>query len=117
MCACGVTPFFEQLYNQTNLKYTGAGTTTQTIGRVDLAFLRCCDRDGDKEVGVVLHYFRMLYSFNPAAAQTALRNRGTSRLTAIVPLFAAREPRGRSGGFGATPRRSSLGAQLAIYQP
>jgi hypothetical protein len=67
-----IQPFFEQLYNQTNLKYTGPNTTTQTIGRVDLAFLRCCDRDGDDEVGVVLHYFRMLYSFNPAPAPTGV---------------------------------------------
>ena len=62
-----IQPFFEQLYNQTNLKYTGPNTTAQTIGRFDLAFLRCCDRDGDNEVGVVLHYFRMLYSFSPSA--------------------------------------------------
>ncbi|HYS08601.1 MAG TPA: phage baseplate assembly protein V [Myxococcales bacterium] len=62
-----IQPFFEQLYNQTNLKYTGPNTTTQTIGRVDLALLRCCDRDGDNEVGIVLHYFRMLFNFMPNA--------------------------------------------------
>lgn len=62
-----ITPFFEQLYNQTNRKYSGPGTITQSIGRFDLALLRCCDRDGDQEVVTVFHYFRMNFIFQPNA--------------------------------------------------
>jgi outer membrane protein OmpA-like peptidoglycan-associated protein/phage baseplate assembly protein gpV len=59
-----IQPMYEQLYNQTNLKYTGPNTTTQTVGRFDMTFLRCCDFDGDQEVSLSLHYFRMMYTFN-----------------------------------------------------
>lgn len=62
-----ITPFYEQLYNQTNRKYSGPGTTTQSIGRFDLALLRCSDRDGDQEVLTVFHYFRMNFVFQPNA--------------------------------------------------
>lgn len=63
-----VSPFFEQIFNRTTSKYTGPGTTTQTIGRYDMALFRCCDHDGDVEVTAAFHYFRMLFSFNPAPA-------------------------------------------------
>ena len=62
-----IQPFFDQLYNQTTLKYTGPGTTTQSIGRFDMALLRCCDQDSGNEVVTCLHYFRFLYNFIPNA--------------------------------------------------
>jgi hypothetical protein len=37
-----------------------------TIGRGDFACFRCCDRVGDDEVAVHLHYFRLNFDFSPA---------------------------------------------------
>lgn len=58
-----IQPFFDQRYNQTNLKYIGTGSTQQSIGRFDLATIRCCGRDGATELIANMHYFRLLYDF------------------------------------------------------
>lgn len=34
------------------------------IGRVDLILLRCCDVDGDTEIGANIHYLRFHFAFN-----------------------------------------------------
>lgn len=61
-----IQPFFEERWNQTNLKFTGPNTTQQGFGRYDMALLRCCDHDGDTELIANMHYFRFLLRFNPA---------------------------------------------------
>jgi hypothetical protein len=37
-----------------------------SIGRFDMALLRCCDVDGENEVAVNLHYYRYGFDFAPA---------------------------------------------------
>ena len=56
-------PYFQQHWPQTNVKYTGPATSAEDFGRTDLLLLRCCDRDGDTEVGLFLHYFRVFFHF------------------------------------------------------
>jgi outer membrane protein OmpA-like peptidoglycan-associated protein/phage baseplate assembly protein gpV len=60
-----IQPFYEQLYNQTNVQYSGAASATlDSIGRFDMTLLRCCDHDGDVEQALSLHFFRMFYTFD-----------------------------------------------------
>lgn len=74
-----IQPFYEQRFNQTNLKYSGPGSTQQGTGRYDMAVLRCCDHEDDKEVLFVLHYLRTLFNFlappkNAASPQAYMDN-------------------------------------------
>ncbi len=61
-----IQPFFEERWNQPNVKFSGPGATQQGFGRYDMALLRCCDHDGDTELLANLHYFRFMLRFNPA---------------------------------------------------
>lgn len=58
-----IQPFYEQRFNRTSSKYSGAGSTQQGTGRYDMAVLRCCDHEDEKEVFFVLHYLRILFNF------------------------------------------------------
>ena len=66
-----VQPFYEQRYSLTSSKYSGPASTQQGIGRYDMALLRCCDHEGDKEVVFVFQYLRLLFNFLGAPANAA----------------------------------------------
>ncbi len=58
-------PFHEQEYADRGQQYNG--TAFGTTGRYEMALIRCCGRDGDTELMASLQYFRLFFSFNPAA--------------------------------------------------
>ncbi len=61
---CVVEAFYEQEHPS---QPPATGTTLSPnfeIGRYDMAILRCCDAEGDVEVGICLQYFRFDFEFN-----------------------------------------------------
>jgi hypothetical protein len=58
-----VQPYYEQRYSLSGTKYSGPNSSQQGIGRFDMAVLRCCDREDDKEVFFVFEYLRLLFNF------------------------------------------------------
>ena len=80
-----IQPYFEKryliTYNGTNPQATAiyqnewttpyAAAGPMTIGRFDIAHLRCCDWDGGNEVSVVFRYLRFNVDFNTASNDNA----------------------------------------------
>ncbi len=62
---CVVQPFYEQ--EHVRQLFTPAPFTdhSNSIGRCEMAILRCCDVEGNDEVAVNLHYFRFTFDFSP----------------------------------------------------
>jgi len=56
-------PYYGQDYNARNAQYNPGGFQLSHIGRFDMALLRCCDRDGDKELVMNMQYFRFMNNF------------------------------------------------------
>jgi len=64
-------PYFSMVYPLFTVQFLPEpACPTEDDGRFDMALIRCCDRDGNKELFMNLSYFRFLYKYlvaNPAA--------------------------------------------------
>ncbi len=60
-------PYYGQMHHETWSQYKNPNSPSFRIGRFDLALLRCCDRDNDNEIFMVMEYFRLRYNFDPAS--------------------------------------------------
>jgi len=56
------------VYREWQTAYTNQFFQNNRVGRFDLVLLRCCDADVDKEVGLVMHFFRFNFNFITNAA-------------------------------------------------
>ena len=56
-------PYYGQDYNARWKQYDPKGFSLSHIGRFDMALMRCCDRDGDKELAVNMQYFRFNHNW------------------------------------------------------
>jgi hypothetical protein len=125
-----IQPFFEQEYIAVS-KSLGTGTydftaspdipsgnraRTSSIGRFDLALLRCCDTDGTTEQAVTLKYFKFIFDFSGAPASLsgdAAQKQYVEDAVANIPL----RWNGPDGSFNPGPpvvEEQGAGADLHV---
>jgi hypothetical protein len=61
-----VAATFDSAFTSVEVGFSQNHPNRGTIGRDDYASFRCCDRDGEQEIAVQLHYFRINFDFAPA---------------------------------------------------
>lgn len=50
-----------------------------SIGRGDFAIFRCCDRQGDDEMAVQIHYYRLHFNFGSSPIRTTIEGERTTK--------------------------------------
>jgi len=78
---CVVEAFYEQDHPSQPAATASVLSGSNTIGRYDMAILRCCDLEGDVEVAICLQYFRFHFDFNPSFKADFNPNAAVSGLT------------------------------------